>query len=258
MYFSLFLFHAYHTTLHKGFCFPSWSALRESMSLLLPMGAFHPCNLGLASYIRNNLASETSFNLMSRVYPRVTNRLPETSKCRCLHLKGHRIMESSSKEWMTNCETLWRPSYLGSLGRMYSCREEHSFLYLKFHFFLSLLKLPPAGVLVCTPFCLPPSGCLPTPLPIDLTHLGGLLGTCSQSGLSTTVPGEQAHLGRAHPSPMQLAQTLTTSQHPIGDNTYQHPIPLQPNSAPYLPSHLAPWLLPPHPAQTGNTDCLLG
>lgn len=136
MYFSSFLFHAYHTTLHIGFCFPSRSALRESMILLSPTGAFHPYNLGLASYIKNNLASETSFNLMSGVYPWVTNRLPETSKCRCLHLKAHGIMESSSKEWMTNCETLWQPSHLGSLGRIYSCQEEYSLLYLKFRFLL--------------------------------------------------------------------------------------------------------------------------
>ena len=43
----------------------------------------------------------------------------------------------------------------GSLGRMYVFQEEHSFLHVKFHLFLFLLKLPPTGVHFCTPFCLP-------------------------------------------------------------------------------------------------------
>ena len=37
-----------------------------------------------------------------------------------------------------------------------------------------------------------------TPLRVDLTHPGGLPGTCSASGLPT-VPGEQVHLDRTHP-----------------------------------------------------------
>lgn len=69
IYFSLFPVHSYHTTLHTGLSFPSRSVLRESTNLLLPMGAFHPGNLDLVSYLRNNWVSETSSNLTAESTP---------------------------------------------------------------------------------------------------------------------------------------------------------------------------------------------
>ena len=93
---------------------------------------------------------------------------------------------------------------------MYSFQEEQSFLHLKFHFFLFLLKLHRSAFLYS--FLSAPIELLAHPLPRDLTWPGGGLGTCFQSALPTTTPEEQAHLGRTHPSPsVQLAPTLTTA-----------------------------------------------
>lgn len=150
----------------------------------------------------NSLASETSFYLLNRVYPQVKDILPETSQSRYQHLKASAVVENSPREWMTNRETLWWSGHWGSLARPCSCQKEHSFLHSKFHFSLTLLKLPSTRAPVYIPYCLFPIGCLSTPLPINPSHSGALPGTCT----AHHIPGEQTHgitPGRNHPSPLQ-------------------------------------------------------
>lgn len=133
----------------------------------------------------DNLASEISFHLRSRIYPWVTDMLPETSQSRW----ACRIMKNSPKEWKPRCETdpsvaTWDDWVGYSTGQ-----STLPYIWNPTTSWSSWICCPQECMSVLPAVC-PLSWCLPIPLPIDLTCPGALIGTCSLSGLPTTVPGE--------------------------------------------------------------------
>lgn len=161
----------------------------------MPKRAFHPCNLDLESYI-NNLASETSFYLRSRIYPWVTDILPETSQSRWRSLKSHGLGRIHQR---SECHIVRQTlcSHLGPLGRIL----EHSSLHLKSHYSLILLRLLPSGVHAYTPCCLSLIGVPAHPsshrphLPwCTYWHLLSIWTACHSSREASTP-------GSTHPSP---------------------------------------------------------
>lgn len=149
------------------------------------MGSFHTCNLDLVSYT-NKLALRLSSISQAESTPESHMCCQKRHKVRCLNLKASRIMENSPKEWIPHRSLAIKN--LGSLGRIFNCQEYFPTL--------EILLLPdppeaaPTELHIYTHYCLSPIG---MPVPIDLT-CPGHLGTCSLSGLSTTVPVKQALL----------------------------------------------------------------
>lgn len=131
--------------------------------------------------------------------------------------------------------TLWdRPfgGHLGWLGRIFN-RPEHSSLHLKSHYFLILLNLLPTGVHVCTPCCLSlimvPAHPSPHRPHLPWCTYWHLLSIWTAHHSSRGVGGlEQAPLAALTFPPVQLGHPLSTDQHLVCENNYQHLMPLNP------------------------------
>lgn len=148
---------------------PSRSAFSESMSLLLPVGVFHHCNLDLASYM-HNLASPTSFRVVSRVESQIHCQKPHR---RCLSLKASRIVGNSQRsECQSHCETdpsMAKP--IGVFANHMQLLRALSYVWNSTSPWPSWSCHPQdASVL---PTVLPLLGYLSTPLPIDLSSPSG-------------------------------------------------------------------------------------